>query len=182
MKGIVYCGVNDWHSIKQRPQHLAEQLAVMNYVLYVNTVNYSVCTHLLRKLQHTAHRPWRSRLERLDERLWLFTPAPALPFSRWFRLLNRLNQRWLAFKLLPVLRTLGFSSPRLWLSFPTHVDLIGLLGESRVIVDCLDDYSCFFNGWQQRVISRMETELIRRGDRVLATSQLLFDKCRRFNS
>ena len=182
MNDIVFCGVNDWRSIKQRPQHLAERLATTHRVLYVNPVGYSIATHILRKLRKTTQRRWRPDLEQLTEQLWLFTPSPALSFSRRVRALNRLNQRWLACQLRPVLCRLGITAPLLWLSFPTDVDLVGRLNEQRIIFDCMDNYPGFFNGTERVVIAAMEHDLLRRADLVLATAQSLLEKCRRVNA
>ncbi len=182
MIDIVFCGVNDWRNIKQRPQHLAERLSEAHRVVYVNPIAYSVPTHILRCLHHTTSRRWRPHLEQLAVQLWLFTPGPALPFSRRLRLLNRLNQVWLAFQLRPVLHKLGMPSPLLWLSFPTDVDLIGRLYERHIIFDCMDNYPGFFKGREHTLIAAMEADLLRRADLVLATAQPLLEKCRRFNN
>jgi glycosyltransferase involved in cell wall biosynthesis len=182
MRSIVFCGVNDWRSIKQRPQHLAERLAALHRVLYVNPISYSFMTHVWRKVHKTTLRHWRSILEQLDKQLWLFTPRPALPFSRRTRVINRLNQRWLAAQLHSVLRRLNMSMPLLWLSFPTDVDLIGHLCEQFVIFDCMDNYPGFFSGREQTVITAMEQNLLQRADLVLATARPLLEKCLRSNA
>lgn len=181
MSDIVFCGVNDWRSIKQRPQHLAERFAATHRVLYVNPVSYSFATHIWRKIRKTTHRRWLPTLERLAEQLWLFTPAPALPFSRRWRVLNRLNQCWLAFQLRLVLHHLKMSKPLLWLSFPTDVDLIRNLPARLVVFDCMDNYPGFFSGRQFDVITAMECDLLQRADVVLATAQPLLEKCRHIN-
>ncbi|HQE92291.1 MAG TPA: glycosyltransferase [Anaerolineae bacterium] len=182
MSDIVFCGVNDWRGIKQRPQHLAERLAVTNRILYVNPISYSFATHIVRKVHSSTQRSWRSSLETLAEHLWLFTPSPALPFSRRARGINRLNQRWLAVQLHPLLRRLHISAPLLWLSFPTDVDLIGHLQEQQVIFDCMDNYPGFFSGREHTVITAMELDLLHRADLVLTTAQPLLEKCRRINA
>ncbi len=182
MNDIVFCGVNDWRSIKQRPQHLAERLAATHRVLYVNPVSYSFATHIWRTMRQTTRRRWRPTLESLGESLWLFTPAPALPFSRRARNINRLNQRWLAAQLRPIMRRLAISAPLLWLSFPTDVDLMGHLHERRVVFDCMDNYPGFFSGQEHALITAMERDLLRRADLVLATAQPLLEKCRQINA
>jgi len=179
---IVFCGVNDWRNIKQRPQHLAERLSATHRVLYVNPIAYSVPTHIVRRLRRTTDRRWGPTLEQLAAQLWLFTPSPALPLSRRLRPLNRLNQAWLAFQLRPVLRQLGMSSPLLWLAFPTDVDLIGRLHERYIIFDCMDNYPGFFKGCEHKVIAAMEIDLLRRADLVFATAQPLWEKCHHLNA
>ncbi|MBN1936404.1 MAG: glycosyltransferase [Anaerolineae bacterium] len=182
MNDLVFCGVNDWRSIKQRPQHLAERLAATHRVLYVNPISYSFATHIVRQVRNTTQRRCRSTLEQLAEKLWLFTPAPALPFSRRIRTINRLNQRWLALQLRPILHNLNMLTPLLWLSFPTDVDLIGHLHEQRVVFDCMDNYPGFFSGREHVVITAMERDLLHRADLVIATAQSLWEKCRQINA
>lgn len=182
MVDIVFCGVNDWRSIKQRPQHLAERLAANHRVLYVNPINYSFATHIGRKVRGNTQRGWRSTFETLNEHLWLFTPTPALPFSRRIRLINRLNQHWLAVQLRPLLRHLHIAVPLLWLSFPTDVDLIGRLNEQSVIFDCMDNYPGFFSGREHTIIAEMENDLLYGADLVFATAQSLFEKCHQLNA
>jgi len=181
MKDIIFYGVNDWRDIKQRPQHLAERLAEKHRIVYLNPVGYSVLTHLRRRMCGGTHRSWRPHIERLTEHLWVFTPSPALPFSRRFRILNRLNQALLASQLKPLLAQMGMEHPLLWISFPPAVDLVGRLNERHVIVDFLDHYQAFFTGLTRNTVAAMEKELLRRADIVFATSRLLLEECHRIN-
>ncbi len=180
-RDIVFIESNDWRSIRQRPQHLAERLSATDRVLYVNPIAYSVLTHLWRSLKRATHRRWSSNLEQVAERLWVFTPRPALPFSRRWRILNRLNHRWLAAQLRPVLRRLNMPAPILWTTFPTGVDSISPLRARRVVFDCVDDYPSFFTGRQHQTLAAAENELLARADLVLTTARPLLDKCRAQN-
>lgn len=182
MKHIAFVGVNDWRDIKQRPQHIAERLSAASPLVYVNPVGYSVFTHLRRRVRSGIQRSWRPRLERLAERLWVLTPSPAFPFSRRFRIFNRLNQALLASQLRPVLERLGMHPLILWVSFPPSADLIGRLKEEYVIFDCLDNYPAFFGGREGTTIAAMETDLLSRADLVLTTSRPLLEKCSRLNA
>src|SRR5208283_5183942 len=99
---------------------------------------------------------------------------PMLPFSELagVRLINRasvvrsVRNRMAAF---------GIIDPILVTTVPNACDCIGRCGESGVIYYCVDDFT-EWPGLAQKLVRKMEDELIEKSDRLIATSQKLFDR------
>ena len=177
---IIYLGVLDWNFIRQRPHHLAMGLAEHNDVLFVEMAVPSILGEVGRRLRGRRRRPWLPRLERVAQRLWVYTPPPVLPFGVSFESVNRLNQHFLSLLLRPVLGKLGFESPILWLGHPLAAKLIGHWGEKLVCYDCMDNYPKFYplGSRQRRLLEKLESQVFQEADVVFASSKGLWHKCR----
>lgn len=108
---LVVCSLEPWDEVKRRNQLLVERL-LRSYphlrVLFVEPAH---------DLLHVG-RPNRSRLRRLDERLWLFRPTKAAP-----RRLGGYADASLCRQVRRALRALHFGSPAIWINDSTYAPL-----------------------------------------------------------
>jgi len=177
---ILYLGMNAWDSPVQRPQHLARGLSRDHRVLYADPTAFSVVTRLRLGLAGTgSERGWRSRLRRLSDSLFVFTPPPLFPLSLWSPALNRLNARVAARLLSGAFRDLGFRPRIIWASSPQHLDIVDAVRAERVCYDCLDNVSAFYPGARRgTLLRRQEKALLGRAHAVFATDPGLAERCR----
>ena len=73
--------------------------------------------------------------------------------------------------------TLSKADIEAWLFVPNSVDYLGVLGESKIIYYCVDDWTLFPN-LDGEWISQCEKRLLQVADVVFATSRFLERKCR----
>ena len=101
----------------------------------------------------------------LNPRMWPWFTAP---------LDRRINRALLTRQLAPLLRTLN-PSPIALTTIPVVADLVGTLPVRSWVYYCVDDFSVW-PGLDSRPLRRMEADLVRKVDRVIAVSETLRDK------
>lgn len=107
--------------------------------------------------------------------LWRWQPPLVLPGRYYSSLLNRLGQRYLATQVRPLLRTLDFHAPVLWLYPPHSSSLVGQLGESLVVYHCIERFSGEQHGRKRGVMESQEAELLGIADLVFTHSKGLLE-------
>ena len=168
---ILFLGCLPFGPIRQRPHHLAEEMARGGKVLYVEPHR-----SLLRRPEPTG-----SRVAPAARRgpLEILTPPPALPFSGYLPAVNRWNYARTAGRIRRRLLDLGWQEPRAIVAgFPKQVDLLDHFADVPVCYDVMDDYPLFFGLRQRAVIARLHRRLLRRADVVAAASDTLAERCR----
>ena len=167
---------DDWGRHPSSCQHLVRQLLDRYQVLWVNTIGTRPPRLDLATLRRGLEklRQWRRRsvpatapqavpnLRVLNPRMW-----------PWFRspLDRRINRALLTRQLAPVLRRLD--PPAIALTtLPIVSDLMATLPVRRWVYYCVDDFA-EWPGLDSRPLRRMERDLVRRADRVLAVSETL---------
>ncbi|MGL4544707.1 MAG: glycosyltransferase [Plesiomonas sp.] len=98
--------------------------------------------------------------------------ALPLPGVAWARPINRYL---LKKQISNVMKKHHITSPILWLSLPTGVDLINSLNERAVIYYCGDDFSALA-GVDHQAIHQLEEELVEKADLILAASPTLVSR------
>ncbi len=177
---IVYCGVNSWDAIIQRPQHIAKGLARNHRVLYIDPTQYSFITKLFRQpRKKDSLRNWRPKFRTITDSLFVFTPPPMLPFSMWHPIVNYINCRLLYLFLKKIFSEISFNPTILWLTFPPSLPLISLLKAPLICFDCIDYYSEFFPGYRGKILVKQEAALLNKVDLVFATAPSLAEKCKK---
>jgi glycosyltransferase involved in cell wall biosynthesis len=183
----LYFSAIHWDYIFQRPQQLAKRLSKNSRLIYINPIG-TIFSYAGSKLGLTKFRSHglRGKLESISDNLYIYTPPKVfLPFFKRFIILNKLNSRILAFLLRKLTAELGFDHGRniAWINFPIYCYMVKKIDVRITIYDCIDDYRFFF---ESRLIRKnmviMEKSLLKTADIVLATSDKLYDKCRKINS
>lgn len=142
-------------------------------VLYVNPQRGP--EHLLRAGQW----PWRGeKLERLDERLWVYTPPTLFLLHNLSTGLNQLEQEWLGRRLRRVLGQLGLREHYLLIYQHNSAPLIERLRPVRSAYVIIDEFAAIAGSWRRRVIGTLEAELIRRADLVLVAAREVLERKR----
>jgi glycosyltransferase involved in cell wall biosynthesis len=176
---FLYFGINPWDTIKQRPQQLAERLALNDTVIYVNPVRDPLSLSGIVKT--------RFQIRRISPRLFLIDCPGLLPGSSFVGILGDFQMGLLALELLKFLRNRGIDPNVLWLSHPRQRYALSILSSSMIYCyDCMDDYSrmlqFFWSGnLRAHHIAISERKIISSADVVTATSKVLEDNCRRFS-
>jgi glycosyltransferase involved in cell wall biosynthesis len=168
----IICFANDWDAEPLSKKHIMNRLAARNRILWVNSIgnrNPTVSTHdfgrIVKKLW-----AFSKGCRQVTDHIHVFTPL-AIPFhgnalARWF------NRRWLAFQIRRVCRSIHFVDPVVYTFVPSSADVVGNLGEKRVIYHCTDEFS-EFSGTDKSAIAAMERTLMRKSDVIIACSEPL---------
>jgi len=176
----IICFAHDWNGDPTSKTHIMRILSEKNRILWVDsigmrrpTVSGRDARRLARKLRQIT-RGLVTVNPNLHVASPLVLPLPGVPG------VDRLNATLLSASLRYFARRAGLTRPIVWTFLPTTVGLLGRLGESRVIYHCVDEYSAFA-GVPREALRRMEAELVRRADLVLASSETLAEARRRVN-
>ena len=176
----IICFAHDWNGDPTSKTHIMRILSEKNRILWVDsigmrrpTVSGRDARRLARKLRQIT-RGLVTVNPNLHVASPLVLPLPGVPG------VDRLNATLLSASLRYFARRAGLTRPIVWTFMPTTVGLLGRLGESRVIYHCVDEYSAFA-GVPREALRRMEAELVRRADLVLASSETLAEARRRVN-
>lgn len=168
----IICFANEWDSDPLSKKHIMQRLARGNRVLWVNSIGNRNPSVSVRDFKRVVKKltDFAGGCKRLGENLYLYSPL-AVPFhgiavARWF------NRHWLAFQVRRVCRQIGFHAPITWTFLPSSADVVGHLGEERIIYHCVDEYS-EFTGTDKRAILDLERRLIDKADVVITSSARL---------
>jgi glycosyltransferase involved in cell wall biosynthesis len=164
---------DDWGRHPSSCQHLVRQLLPRHRVVWVNTIGTRAPAFNLATLQRgwgklqewTSRQPACIREENpqvVSPRMW---PWCRNKFDRW------LNKTLLVRGLEPLLRTAGEPVHAIT-TIPIVADLIGALKVDRWLYYCVDDFSTW-PGLDQRSLGRLDAELLRKCDDVIAVSDNL---------
>jgi glycosyltransferase involved in cell wall biosynthesis len=118
----------------------------------------------------------------IQTNLCVYTPRPVLPiyYHPWT---NALNQRLLRRDLRRALGELGWQPDVLWTYWPNTAPLVGSFGEQVSLYHCIDDFKAVtYPLVRHGVLEKMEADLCRRVDLVLASTSTLREDKRRFNA
>jgi glycosyltransferase involved in cell wall biosynthesis len=176
----IICFAHDWQGDPTSKTHIMRILSDKNRILWVNSIGMRRpaasgrdARRVLSKLRQVGQ-----GLVRVNANLHvaspLAVPLPGVPG------VDRLNTMLLTTSIRYFARKAGLTRPILWTFLPNTVGLVGRLGESRVIYHCVDEYSAFA-GVSRESLRRMEHELVRRADLVLASSETLAAERRGMN-
>jgi glycosyltransferase involved in cell wall biosynthesis len=165
---------DDWGRHPSSCQHLIKRMLPDYRVWWVNTIgmrppqiNLATMRRGMEKLRH-----WTTKEQREDERpanLNVVNPR----MWPWFRRRHdrSLNRRLLLRTLTPLVKSMPQPVVAVT-TLPIVADLVGLLPVERWLYYCVDDFSVW-PGLDQAAMARMDQELIRKVDRVVAVSDTL---------
>jgi len=178
-KDMIVIG-EDWGGLPSSTQHLIKSLKHDRKVIWINSIGLRKPRMKLGDLRRVVSKVFNSLFSFIpavecenDDSFRVVKPITIpVPHTRFARLIAK---HLLKIQILRVSRQLKLVDPLLWISLPTGVDLIGSLGEDRVLYYCCDDFSSL-NGVDHGVVQERENELCNLADRIVVSSTFLQDK------
>jgi len=172
---------DDWGRHPSSCQHLIRQLLHRYRVGWVNTIgtrtprlNLDTLWRALGKIRQWLFGSGRcqsqpvANLQVLNPKMWSWFTRAA---DRW------LNRKLLVWQLSPVIRELS-EAPVAVTTLPIVADLMDELPVRRWVYYCVDDFGQW-PGLDQATMQRMEEEVVRRADVIVAVSENLQDRLSR---
>lgn len=131
----------------------------------------------------SSKRLLRPRLQRKLDNLWVYAPILPLPLGALGALpaVREVLRRCLGSMVRSATQRIGMNNAHriVTVNDPFHHHLLGLVGESLVVYDCLDEYSLYGGSDEPDLESlRNERKLVHKADIVFTTSRALYDKMR----
>ena len=169
---IVYFAVNRWDSMVQREQLLMMGLSRTYRILFIDPP-LSFLTILFGKIQGKKWR-FKSSLQKINEKLLIYTPPAFPPFSQYFQWANSFHTGLLVFLTKSLLKKLFFKDFILGIARPFLSPVVKELHPILSYYDCSDDY-LEFPGLRadKGMLRRSEVELLRSVDLVFCSSHWL---------
>ncbi|MEA4824398.1 MAG: glycosyltransferase [Clostridiaceae bacterium] len=125
---------------------------------------------------------YRHEQEKPQENITVCALPPVLPFGNRFRILNRINQAFLAGFVRRKMRAYGFGDDSiLWMYLPGHCDIVRKIPARARVYTCVDRHSGYKGQINPALVDGMEAALAKECDAVFATAQGLYDTLVRVN-
>ncbi len=176
----IICFSNDWNGDPLSKKHIMRRLARHNRVLWVNSIgnrNPEPSLHDLKRVTRKL-RQFASGFRQVEDRIFVLSPL-VIPFHG-SAIARRINQSILTWHVRLISARLGFAHPITWTFLPTSADIVGRLGESLIVYQCVDEYS-EFSGSRKAAILQMEKNLMAKADVVIVSSMLLYKAKKIYN-
>jgi len=171
----------DWGALPSSTQHLIRHLLPEMNIVWVNSLGLRR-PKLCKRDMLRAAKKLQSMLSRNNAIATDFEssglkphivnprviPWPGNPIVR------KLNESLLTNLLQPILAR-NDTRPILWTSLPSAADVVGKLGERACIYYCGDDFSAL-DGVDHKPIAKMEKELVKKADLIIAASHKIAEK------
>jgi glycosyltransferase involved in cell wall biosynthesis len=151
-----------------------------NKVLYVEQQMHWVGWLAALRTQFIRPFKWLSGPRQIEPNLWVFTLPIVLPFFQMNAAINWFNNLWLAPVLRWAMNRIEMQTPVLWTYTPHSSDLIGRVGQSFTIYECVDEFSAAKGLVHGPTIAMLERNVIEKADLVIVTAQGLFVSKRSF--
>ncbi len=175
----IVCFSNDWDGYPLSKTHIMRILARENRVLWVNSlgnrsprVTRRDARRVVSKVRAAA-RGLRCVAPDLHVLAPLYVPAYG---ASAIRAANRMIVR---FQVLRAMRQLGMRRPISWSFLPSAAPVAGTLNEDLVVYHVVDEFAAFSDASIH--VASLETELLRKADLVLASSEKLLESKSKLN-
>jgi glycosyltransferase involved in cell wall biosynthesis len=167
---IVYFAVNRWDSIVQREQLLIIGLSKTYRILFIDPP-LSFLTIVSGRIQGKGWR-FKSSLQKINEKLLVYTPPAFPPFSQYFHWLNSFHASLLVLLTKRLLKKLSFKDFILGIARPFLSPVIKKLHPILSYYDCPDDY-LEFSGLRadKELLRKSEEELLKTVDIIFCSSK-----------
>jgi hypothetical protein len=177
----IVCFANDWDSEPLSKKQIMVRLAEHNRVLWVNSIGDPKPAASVQEVKRIARKlfAFTKGPRWIQEQMYVFSPI-ALPFPG-SRIARSINQKALKWGLGRVCRRLGFEKPIAWTFSPAPANVVGSLGEAKIVYHCLDEYA-EFSGKDKKAILQLERELMMKCDCVIVSSERLYETKKTYNT
>lgn len=165
----------DWGQHPSSTQHLIGHLATSRNIVWVNSIGLrrpGFCITDIKRIWQklTVKKQPSSNLIKPSPQFHIINPKTIpVPQNRFER---QLAATMLSKQILPLVKKARLTSPILWTSLPTAVDMAGKLGESALVYYCGDDFSALA-GVDHTTVRKREQELADKADLVITASDKL---------
>lgn len=162
-------------------QHLFRHISKNNSVLWVNTIGMRIpkfnkrdALKAILKIKKMIPGLWASgKAPAVTQKIRVCQP-PMLPFLN-IPAIRFFNKKSVVYQVQKQLKSLNMNYPVIVVTAPNACDYIDHFNKSSVVYYCVDDFS-EWPGLDKNLVKAMESELIKKSDIFIATSQNLYKK------
>ncbi|MFX0560662.1 glycosyltransferase [Tepidibacillus infernus] len=180
-KIMLAISAGEWEGIQHRPHHFMRRSAKTGWTVIYLEPPATLIAPLKNKQMLNRWRNWLKGLRHVEDGVYLLAPPPTLPFGNKIRVINKINQWWIAKTIKRALKTKfsdGNQEPiqiDLYAFLPNAVDLLPYFNFRKVIYDCVDDHGAFTGLINADLVYQMEKELMGQADLSFATAKQLME-------
>ena len=170
-----------FEGMMQRHQQIMTRLAKRVRVLYQEE-SASILSYLFkRRFPLSRAFAYKKGVRELSPNLWHIHSPPGLPERMGLQRVNHHNHLNAYKNLIPHLRRFG-GKLILWVAHPKAVEVVDHIGGALVIYDCYDAFGDFpEERWKAEETKRLEMELLKKADLVLASAKSLVETRGKYN-
>lgn len=179
MNKIVCLSTSTWHPFPTRKQHVMSRLSDAEILYFDPPITW--IAPLKDKKTMPRLFKWRCEGERVQDNITVYSLPPVIPFYNKVRFFNKLNQRMIARYVSKRMKKHGFDNPIVWCYSPMSVDAVDKIPHSALVYDCVDRHSAYKGLIDVDTVNRMEEDLAKKCDQVLATAIGLYDTLSSYN-
>lgn len=169
----IVCFPHDWTGDPLSKTHIMRILARENRVLWVNSIGLRAPSVSKADFKRSFKKlaAATTPIKEVEPNLFVMSPLTIPAYGQ--PLLRAINQRVLRFQIRRAMRKLGFKNPFNYVFLPSAAVLAGKLGEDFILYHCVDEYGAF-SDISSETIARLEEELLKKSDLVIASAELLY--------
>jgi glycosyltransferase involved in cell wall biosynthesis len=170
---VICLSSQDWSDVWTRKQRFMRRLARQGHrVLYVELQASWISQSILRKDWRRAIR-WLKGPRLVEPSLYVGTLPLAVPGFQMSLRINAVNNAMMRRVLLSWLKGLNFKNHVLWTYNPYSDGLVGRLGESCAVYECVDEFSASHGLLRANVVQALERRVLAAVDMVIVTHENL---------
>ncbi|AEH46344.1 glycosyltransferase family protein [Parageobacillus thermoglucosidasius] len=169
MKNIIYFSPINWFELKQRPQHIAEELSKQYKVTFIEP-SISILSSIIQR-----DREYQGRFFSINKNLEVMRPSGVLRLPRCVEYYNLFKFNTLYER--KQLQKYINKSHIIWLGSPIYYPIIeNIKSEGKILIyDKMDDYvKLTRNQYLQKVIAKNEMKLLREADIIFVSSDYFY--------
>ena len=181
-QNIICISNSDWDKPWGSKQEIMQRLSRKNRILFVE-YQASFLHPIRYPFLWKKYKRWMEGVRKINNRLYIYSPFPSLPFGTYFSVINNINQFFFGMIVNKISKKLKFYNPILWFYTPISVNLAGKLKEKLVVYHCIDNISLEKKvNIRQKTLKKYEETLARKCDLLIASSSILKKKFDKLNS
>jgi|GEM_PF-1099909 len=172
---ILYFSPIMWDDLKQRPQHLAEELAKVHKIYYIEPT-VSIVNSLL-----NGNELYKPRSIKINDNLTVLRPNGKfrLPTSLFFIDFFKLNERYINKQINKLIDDCDV----IWLGSPIYYSLIKDRYDKKIVYDKMDDFTVLTNNlFMKEFINRNESHLIKQAAIIFTTTKTFYESIKMINN
>ncbi len=176
-ENIIVFSSADWRMSPTSPQHISENFAKENKVLFIETFGSrwpSLKPGHIKRIK-SRFLNWFKGIKKVNVKqgsIYIYPPIALTINLKPFLFINKLIYSYILKRLI---KKLNMKNPILYIYLPTLVNIIGGFREKAVVYHCIDEWSTYPGG-ENRTFMDSERKLIKNADLVLVANELLYEK------